>query len=344
MTLESLTDRERSILHAALQSYISNVSPVGSRSLERSSGLGLSAATIRNTMSDLEQKGYLYKPHTSAGRVPTDKAYRLYVDSLDSSLRETSPSVVRILQHVQDNPVLDRVLRRAAEALGVITRELGVGIAPVLGEGVLERVDLIRVSSERVMLVLAIGQGMVKTIFIELDSRVDGDRLSGVVSRLNERLCGLTLSDIRRTAGQRLKGAVRESDDPLNIFIQSAETLFDLDEQGSELILGETSSLASQPEFNDEGGLRSLIQLTDKKDLLLEVMRQRAGSDGLRISIGSENELSELSNFTLITDTYRIGKMKGIIGVIGPTRMSYNRVISVVEYTSRLLSNVLGKN
>ena len=343
MITESLTERERTILKEIIKNYISTVSPVGSRTLARAGELGLSAATIRNTMSDLEEKGFLHQPHTSAGRVPTDKAYRLYVDSLMSP-RETPPPVLRIMQLVQEDQVLDKMLRRAAEALGVITQELGVGIAPVVGEGVLEHVDLIRVSSERIMLVLTIQHGLVKTIFVELDSRVDGTQLDWLASRLNERLCGLTLSEIHRSAGARLKQAIQSDDDPLNIFIQSADVLFDLDESGSDLILGETSNLASQPEFKHENNLRSLIELTDKKDHLLEVMRHRAGADGLRITIGSENEISELSNFTLITDTYRIGKMRGIIGVIGPTRMSYNRVISVVEYTSRLLSEMLGKS
>jgi len=343
MVSEPLTERERNILLEIIKSYISNVTPVGSRTLARSSGLGLSAATIRNTMSDLEEKGFLQHPHTSAGRVPTDKAYRLYVDRM-ISLRETPPSVVRIMQLIQENPVLDKVLWRAAEALGVITKELGVGIAPVVGKGVLEHVDLIRISSERIMLVLTIQHGLVKTIFIELDSRVDGAQLDWLASRLNERLCGLTLSEIRRSAGVRLKGAVEADDDPLNIFVQSTDTLFDLEESSSDLILGETSNLASQPEFKHESNLRSLIELTDRKNDLLEIMRRRAGEEGLTITIGSENEISELSKFTLITDTYRIGKMRGIIGVIGPTRMSYSRVISVVEYTSRLLSEVLGKS
>jgi heat-inducible transcriptional repressor len=260
------------------------------------------------------------------------------------SPHETSPPVVRIMQLVQEDPVLDKMLQRAAEALSVITKELGVGIAPVVGDGVLEHVDLIRISSERVMLVLTIQHGLVKTIFVELDSRVDGAQLEWLTSRLNERLCGLTLSEIRRSAGVRLKQAVETADDPLNIFVQSAETLFELDESYSGLILGETSNLANQPEFKHERNLRSLIKLTDRKDHLLEIMQRRAGAEGLKITIGSENEISELSNFTLITDTYRIGKMRGIIGVIGPTRMSYSRVISVVQYTSRLLSDVLGKS
>ena len=343
MISEPLTERELSILLAVIKNYISAVTPVGSRVLARSSGLGLSAATIRNTMSDLEEKGFLYQPHTSAGRVPTDKAYRLYVDSM-IRLQETPPPVVRIMQLVQEDPVLDKMLQRAAEALSVITKELGVGIAPVVGDGVLEHVDLIRISSERVMLVLTIQHGLVKTIFVELDSRVDGAQLDWLASRLSERLCGLTLSEIRRSAGVRLKQAVQKADDPLNIFVQSAETLFELEESYSGLVLGETSSLANQPEFKHENNLRSLIKLTDRKDHLLEIMQHRAGAEGLRITIGSENEISELSNFTLITDTYRIGKMRGIIGVIGPTRMSYSRVISVVQYTSRLLSDILVKS
>ena len=175
------------------------------------------------------------------------------------------------------------------------------------------------------------------------DRRFDNSRLDKLASRLRERLTGLTLSEIRHTARNRLKDAVEDDRDPLNIFVQSADTLFDLKESNRELVFGETSKLATQPEFNDQGNLRSLISLTDRKLHLLEMMKKRANKEGLSISIGAENELSDLANFTLVTDTYRMGKMSGIIGVIGPTRMSYKRVISVVEYTSRLLSDMLDK-
>lgn len=337
----SLTEREARILEQVISGYIDTASPVGSRVLSRSGGLGLSAATIRNTMSDLEEKGYLAQPHTSAGRVPTDKGYRFYVDTLTGKRSGLSRRALRELRPLSGDPALEKVLRRAAQAISVITRELGVGVAPVMDEGVLEKVDLLRVSSERIMLVLTIQHGLVKTIFVEIDSRVSDQKLAGLSSRLRERLAGLTLGEIRRTARERLKEVVEDTGDPLNVFVQSADTIFDLAEGDSELVLGGAANLACQPEFSDEDNLRSLIHLTEKRDRLLDLMKKRASGEGLRITIGSENEMSELSNFTLITDTYRIGKMRGIIGVIGPTRMSYNRVISVVEYTSRMLSQVL---
>ena len=336
-----LTEREARILEQVIGSYITTATPVGSRVLSRAGDLGLSAATIRNTMSDLEEKGYLAQPHPSAGRVPTDKGYRFYVDTLAGGRSGLPGSLLRALQPISGDPVLEKMLRRAAQAISVITRELGVGIVPMMDDGVLQKVDLLRVSSERIMLILTIQHGLVKTIFVELDSRVGEQRLIALTARLHERLAGLTLGEIRRTARQRLKEAVEDIEDPLNVFVQSADTIFDFAEGDSELVLGGTTNLASQPEFSDQGNLRSLIHLTEKRDRLLELMKKRASGEGLRITIGSENELSELANFTLITDTYRIGKMRGIIGVIGPTRMSYSRVISVVEYTSRMLSQVL---
>ncbi|MEA1997341.1 MAG: heat-inducible transcriptional repressor HrcA [Gemmatimonadota bacterium] len=342
---DSLNLRERSILEAVIGSYIATASPVGSRTLSRSYNLGLSPATIRNTMSDLEEKGYLYQPHPSAGRVPTDMAYRLHVDNITGRHLDTAPkSVLQALSQIREDLDMEKVLHRAADALSVITSELGFGIEPLVDEGVLEAVDLIRVSSERAMLVLTIQRGVVKTIFIELDSHVDDAGLEKLASRLNERLTGLTLNEIRRTARVRLKDAVEGEKDPLNIFVQSADTLFELNKGDSELVFGATSRLAEQPEFSDQGGLRSLIGLTESKHSLVEIMKNRAADKGgLVISIGGENELSDLASFTLVTDTYQIGKMRGIIGVIGPTRMSYSRIISVVECTSRLLSEILDR-
>ncbi|MFH1069886.1 MAG: heat-inducible transcriptional repressor HrcA [Candidatus Glassbacteria bacterium] len=336
-----LNEREFDILEAVIANFISTARPVGSRALSRNLGLGLSPASIRNTMSDLEEKGYLYQPFQSAGRVPTDKAYRLHVNNIDRYRRNAPRIAVKALESLGQDQDVDRVLRRAAEALSVVTQELGVGLEPVVDEGVLESLDLIRLSSERVMLVLNIGRGLVKTIYVELDRSVDGARLDSLTARLRERLVGLTLREIRRTGRERLKEAVEGDADPLNVFVQSGDPLFEFDQGDRQLVLGETSKLATQPEFSDELTLRSLISLTDKKQFLVELMKRRASGDGLCISIGSENELSQLANFTIVTDTYRMGNMRGIIGVIGPTRMSYSRIISIVEYTSRLLSQVL---
>ena len=340
MQMETLTDRERSILEAVIRNYVHDASPVGSRTLSRHSGLNLSAASIRNTMSDLEEKGYLQQPHTSAGRVPTDKAYRLYVDRMMHKLELPSSLMSDFIPGRSEDAQLENLLQHTARALGVLTRELGLGIVPLVSDGILEKIDLIEVSSNRMLVVLTIQHGMIKTIFVEVEAAPDRDTMDRIASRLNERLSGLTFSEVRATAEDRLADVLEGDDDPLNIFIQSADRVFDMNSSG-ELYMSETSSLASQPEFKHESSLRSLLELTDRRGDILELMRGRAGQEGLKISIGSENEMSELSNFTVITDTYRVGKMRGIIGVIGPTRMSYDKVVSVVEYTSRLLSGML---
>lgn len=336
-----LTEREFSILEAIISSFITTARPVGSRALSKLRDLKLSPASIRNTMSDLEEKGYLAQPFQSAGRVPTDKAYRLHVDNILLYRRNAPRSAMRALDGIVEDPAVQRMLHRAADALSVLTHELGVGMEPVVDAGVLEGVDLIRLSSERVMLVLNIGRGLVKTIYVELDSRAGGLTLENLAARLRERLVGLTLREIRRTGRDRLREAVHGDGDPMNVFVQSADNMFDLEGEDIQLVLGETGRLADQPEFREEGRLRSLIDLTDRKMLLLETMKRRVGEDSLSISIGAEHGISELSGFTIVTDTYRMGDMRGIIGVIGPTRMSYSRIISVVEYSSRLLSQVL---
>ncbi|MBW7997828.1 MAG: heat-inducible transcription repressor HrcA [Candidatus Glassbacteria bacterium] len=338
-----LTDREFTILEAVISSFIATARPVGSRTLSKLPGMDLSPASIRNTMSDLEEKGYLAQPFQSAGRVPTDKAYRLHVDNILLYCRNAPPSAVRALEGIVEDPAVQRMLHRAADALSVLTHELGVGLEPVVDEGVLEGMELIRLSSERVMMVLNIGSSLVKTIFVELDSRADGITLDHLAARLRERLVGLTFREIRRTARRRLRDAVEDENDPMNVFVQSADNLFEFEGGDRQLVLGESGRLADQPEFRDEGRLRTLIDLTDRKKLLLEMMKRRAGNEGISISIGSENDVSELAGFTIVTDTYKMGGMRGIIGVIGPTRMSYSRIISVVEYSSRLLSQVLDR-
>ena len=253
-----LTQREFSILEAVISSYVTTAKPVGSRTLSKLPGQTLSPASIRNTMSDLEEKGYLVQPFQSAGRVPTDKAYRLHVDNILLYRRNTTPrSAMKALERIAEDPAVQRMLHRAADALSVVTRELGVGLEPVVDEGVLEGVDLIRLSSERVMLVLNIGRGLAKTIFVELDSRADSPGLDHLAARLRERLVGLTLREIKRTAGHRLREAVQDENDPLNVFVQSADNLFELEGGDRQLVLGETGRLADQPEFREGSGLRT---------------------------------------------------------------------------------------
>jgi len=344
MMTETLNERERRVLEAVVQSYVETAEPVGSRTIARRFGLGVSAATIRNAMSDLEEKGYLFHPHASAGRVPTDRAYRLYVDALMGSpqLSVVERRAIRDGLHAEGTTITE-ILRRAAEVLGVLSQELGVAVAPSLDATVLERLDLVTVAADRLLLVLTLRSGVVRTIFVHVPGFLSPDAVANVTVVLNERLGGLTLREIRGTLGERLRDSlpgVAEAE-LLDIFLATGDQIFDVPAAAEEqVVLGHTSVLADQPEFASGDRMRSLIALTEQRDVLRRVLGQRAQAGALTITIGGENE-PQLSQLTLVTSPYRAGALTGVIGVLGPTRMPYEKIIALVEHTSKMVGDLL---
>src|SRR5690606_20037916 len=202
-----LTDRERQVLEAVVRTYVASAEPTGSRTLSRAFDLGVSAATVRNTMSDLEEKGYLYHPHTSAGRVPTDLAYRFFVDRLMEPLALSAAERESLEREVgaAGSSAIERLVMHATRALSLISNELGVALAPRIEDAVLERLELIQVSSNKVLLVATIRGGVVRTVYVDLPIEVPQDLLVQITVALNERLAGSTLQDIRRTLPHRLR-------------------------------------------------------------------------------------------------------------------------------------------
>jgi len=330
------------VLEAVVQTYIQTAEPAGSQTIATRFGLGVSSATIRSTMSELEEKGYLFHPHTSAGRIPTDRAYRLYVDNL---IRLAPPSHVD--QHTlrqelpQARSEVEEILSRAAQVLSVLTAELGVAVAPALDSLVLERLELVQVSSERLLLVFNLRSGVVRTIFVQVPSRMAPEAIHRVSQLLNERLAGLTLQEIRNTLGERLRDAGSdEGSHLLNIFIEEGDEIFDLSRGPNTLVLGTAQRLAEQPEFASNMRMRELLQLTEGRDLLRSALDARR-MGGLHISIGAENLDPRLTDFTLVTSSYRYGDLTGVIGVLGPTRMPYEKIIGLVAHTTRLVEGLL---
>jgi heat-inducible transcriptional repressor len=345
--VEQLSKRERRVLEAVIQSYVATAEPAGSRTLSRRFGLGVSPATIRNTMSDLEEKGFLFHPHTSAGRVPTNKAYRAYVDALI-----TDPTAIASPEHdrlaevlsASDSPI-ETILRRAAQSLGILTQELGVAMGPRLSTSVLRSLDLVRISEERLLMVLALEGGAVRTVFVEITGSTAQSALAQVTKVLNERLAGLSLEEIRTSLALRLRDSITVPDarELLNIFVQEAESLFDekISLGEDQVLLGQASLLADQPEFAAADRMRRLIELTERPQALADALRKRGETSGISITIGAEHEDERLRDFTVVTAEYHAGSLAGVIGVIGPTRMPYEKVISLVNHTSQLLSELL---
>lgn len=345
MASQELSDRERRVLEAVIQSYVETAEPAGSRTLSRRFGLGVSAATIRNTMSDLEEKGYLFHPHTSAGRVPTDKAYRTYVDGLMRVRPLASAAQAKIAEELRAGGTIELILHRAAQTLGVLTQELGVALGPRLEQTVLQRLDLVRVSSDKLVLVMTLRGGAVRTVFVEVRGEIAATALAEVTQVLNERLAGLTIAQIKGSLALRLRDAVRsdEAGNVLNIFLEEGEQLFEaaIAKGAGEVVLGQASVLAEQPEFAGLDEMRRLMELTETRQRLAVALRERATSPGITITIGAEHGDPLLGKLTVVTAEYRAGDLSGVIGVIGPTRMPYEKVVSVVTHTSRLVTALL---
>src|SRR2546427_7977446 len=199
----SLNERERQVLEAVIETYVETAEPAGSRTISKKFGHALSAATIRNTMSDLEEKGYLYHPHTSAGRIPTDLAYRVYVNSLMRLSQVSASDSHHIREELAERNAVDQILERAAQVLGVLTKELGVAVGPTLDEAVLERLELLRAGSDRLLLVLTLKSGVVRTIFVEVPSLMAPEIVVQVAGGLKERPPGLEMRGIRTQGYQR---------------------------------------------------------------------------------------------------------------------------------------------
>jgi heat-inducible transcriptional repressor len=344
----ALTERERQVLEAVVRTYVETAEPAGSRTVSKRFDLGVSPATVRNAMSDLEEKGYLFHPHTSAGRVPTDLAYRFFVDEMMRPTGLTRPERAVIARELDQAgaSAVQRLVRQAARALGMLSSELGLALVPKLEDAVMEKLELIQLSHDKILLVVTIQGGLVRTVYIDLTGEAPPDTLVRLTMILNERLAGLSLQEIQRSLPERLRDSTPEgdplADELLNIFVQSGAELFDLQAfDGSQIHLGQTSLLASQPEFTSGEQLKGLLELTEQRDFLAKVVGSRDHGSGLKITIGTENDSEELNDFTLVTSEYRLGGVKGVIGVIGPTRMPYEKVIAIVDYTSRLVSQML---
>ena len=343
-----LTEREEAVLDAVIRAYVETAEPAGSRTVAKRFGLGVSAATVRNAMADLEEKGFLFHPHTSAGRIPTDRAYRYYVDTLMRPVRLTVAEQRRLRRELAEggesmSDAIADIVRRATQALGLITGELGLAIAPRLEDVVLEKLELALVASERMLLILTLRNGTVRTVYVDLPGSVPPETMASVTTVLNERLAGHTLSEIRATVAERLRDAAEDerTTELLNIFMQSAEGALTTDAQGpEELLLGRASVLARQPEFSSGSQLRNLMELTEQRDLLTGMLTTRAHDSMPTITIGMENRDPRLERFTLVTSEYRLGNLSGVLGVIGPTRMPYEKVAAIVQYSSALMTEL----
>ncbi|ACF46602.1 MAG: heat-inducible transcriptional repressor HrcA [Prosthecochloris sp.] len=343
-----LTPREREVLGIIIQAYVVSASPVSSRFIAKNYNLGLSDATIRNVMADLEDAGFISQPHTSAGRVPTDKGYRYYVDlimmvqGIDDDEKRHIDSNLRLF--TIDRKDSSEVLFAAAKVLGSISQQLSVVMSPRLSLGVFERLDMVLLSSSRIMVILSIQSLFVKTIVMELDLDVSRRQIEMVVDLLNQRLSGLTLDEIRTSIAERLADCDTDQG-LLNRIVRSADELFDESPVLDRLYIAGAEYIVSQPEFDQPQKVRDLICMIEDKtriarivDLDGVVVPQVMTERDVSITIGRENPASTEGDFTVVTTPYFVGNTMGRLAVLGPKRMDYARVVRVVNYMADRLS------
>ncbi|MCF8259939.1 MAG: heat-inducible transcriptional repressor HrcA [Melioribacteraceae bacterium] len=343
-----LTDREKSILRYVIHQFILTASPVGSRNISKRYNVGLSPATIRNIMADLEETGYLNHPHTSAGRIPTDKGYRLYVDMLMDPPR-LNASEKRYLQssmEIESFEVED-IIKLTAGILSDITNQLALVTFPKFENAILERIQLVTISSTRILVVLSIKSGFVKTITLEIANDVDQKTVPELERILNERLSGLRFSEIRNTFSERFRDYGSGELKPIiRVFIDSANKIFTDIKTNEKAILSGAKNILKQPEFEDQHNIESVIELIEDKDVIIHFIDSNAShSEGkIQVSIGGESKMDKLIDYSLVTKDYSIGNIGGTMGIVGPKRMQYSKSIASVIYLAELLSEVLKKS
>ena len=341
MEKEELNQREKAILRSVVQQFILTATPVGSRNITKKYDIGFSPATVRNIMSDLEDSGYINHPHTSAGRVPTDKGYRYYVDSLMdvNKLSVKEKNLIDSSFHIALDET-DELVKVTSKLLSSITKQIACVTYPNLESGILQKIQIISLTSTRILVVISIKSGLVKTITMELDSKIKETQIESVQTLLNERLAGLSLHVIRSTFKERFLDVEENQRPIIRLFVDSVEKLFKDDITSERLIVTGAKNIIQQPEFENPENFQSIIELIEDKDVIIHIMEKssEAKREEVYISIGSENLEKKLKEYSFVSKEYNFGQIKGTLGIIGPKRMEYSRIVAIVDYLANVIS------
>ncbi|MGI6172735.1 MAG: heat-inducible transcriptional repressor HrcA [Christensenellales bacterium] len=335
-----LDERKFMILQAIIDDYIMTAAPVGSRTISKKSGVGFSPATIRNEMSDLEELGYLAQPHTSAGRIPSIKAYRLYVDEL---LRKETLSLEdseRIYKHLsrRTNQV-EEVIRRAAIALSDLTKYTSVIVAPHIETLRIQRIQIVPVSEGTALMVVVTSAGIVKDAIVRVPGDLEAEHLFGISQMLTEQLHDLSVTEVRHRFAEMFRD-LRENRRFLAGIMDVLENRL-RERQPADMIVGGRANMLNYPEYANAEKARGLLAVLESREKLYPILQRGSGME-FTVRIGPENELPELSDCSVITATYRVDdETTGTMGIIGPVRMRYGRVLSALDCVGRMLSELL---
>ena len=331
-----LDDRAKLLLKVLVERYIADGQPIGSRTLSRSSGLELSPATIRNIMADLEELGLIASPHTSAGRIPTARGYRLFVDTMLTAQRQALVAPQLPAEQPQ------KVIANAAHLLSNLSQFVGVVMAPKRSS-VFKQIEFVKLSERRVLVIIVAPDGDVQNRVMFTDSELDSSQLIEAANYLNSHYAGLDIEQVRerlRTEVEQLRSQVADlMQAAVNI---SAEALSPATQEEQVVIAGQSNLLAVSDFSHDMGNLRRAFDLFEQKTQILRLLDFSSQAEGVRIFIGGESHIVPIEELSVVSAPYEVdGQIVGTLGVIGPTRMPYDKMIQIVDITSKLVSNAL---
>ena len=336
-----LNDRKIGILKAIIKDYIDTAEPVGSRTIAKKYELGVSSATIRNEMSDLEEMGFIVQPHASAGRIPTDKGYRYYVDTLLNSDNEFQEHTDYIKSLIGKNiSQIEYLMEETAKALSAITNYTTFVSNPVIKKTTLKQVRLLPLDNDAVMLIVATEENHIKNYVIPVSSTLDNEKLNVISESLNVLLEGKTRDDFSDELAKNLSSILRDHQEILKPMLKSIRKTFVSAESVQIMVSGEKNIL-DFPEFNDIGKAREIFNTLEEKDALRSLI-ENASNGVTDVYIGGENEIKEMKDCSIIKTSYKVGNdIYGTIGIIGPTRMDYGQVISMLNGMAKNIEKIM---
>lgn len=341
MAPDTMDERKRKILKVITDDYIASAEPVGSRTIARKYDLGLSPATIRNEMADLEEEGYLEQPHTSAGRIPSDRGYRYYVDAL-LERRRLRPEEMELIgrEMAAKERALDHLVHQAARVLSQFTRYPSLILAPDRRTAVLKHVRLVRLNERNILVLIVTDTGQVENKIVECDPSLSLSELERISNALNDFLSDRPIAEINLSLVARVKDAIQSQH---RFFHQAMQALVESMRMNvaDQLVTDGATKILDQPEFAERERFKPLLSLLSEEQALYRMLTTGC-LDGVKVTIGQENKEEAARDCSVVTATYEVNERSvGVIGVLGPTRMDYGKVMAVVEFMASHLSAIL---
>ncbi len=341
-----MNDRKKKILHSIISEYIKSAEPIGSRHVAKNLDIGLSSATIRNEMADLEEMGYLEQPHTSAGRIPSDKGYRLYVDSLmrADEMTVNDLSALGSVLELQMGQI-DKIIKRAASILSELTQYTAVLTTPEMKRGAIKTVELVPVDASSALIILVTGEGVMKHKRVMLPPGTSVDFVHKFSALLREKLSGLTLDEISAAKISEIRRAMEAHFELLFPVLDFIADIIDDVRAETEVYTSGATNMLSYPEYSDVRQAKEFLDFIEDKNSVVKILQPDGkvlDSGDITVRIGKENELDIMQKSSVITANYHVGdKVMGKLGIIGPTRMDYPRTIAKLKKVSAVLNRLL---